>query len=442
MRVKDITSINGFKLVNGSDTNIDYFSISTNDIKGKTMFFPLKGKTDGHDYILNGVDCGIAGFFVASGHDEIIKKAIQKNKNIIIIEVKNTLKALQKLASYVRNNLTIPVIGITGSYGKTSQREMVYSVLKQEFNVLKTKGNLNNHIGLPLTLVNYKDEDIILLELGSNHMGEIAFLRDICRPTISLVTQIGTAHIGNFKNLRNTLKEKVSISKGSKYFLRNVDDSLLKLKKVKGIEVIDYGISVDKISNIILGKKNRYTIEIDGKKYKVTINNDVEYLINYSIVAIKIGLLLGMDMKNIIKGIDEFRCESGRMEKINHGRDVIINDCYNASYETMISGLDYFYKSNYKNKVVVLGDILEQGRLSKKIHMNIAKYIVKNNLDFQEIHLVGREMKNVYNYLNKKKYNVFYYPTVDDINIDVLKNKCVYLKASNGIGLNKLIKTP
>ena len=442
MKVHDITNINGFKLINGSDITIDHFSISTNDIQGKTMFFPLKGKTDGHDYILNGVEGGIAGFFVAPGHDEIVKKAISIHNDIVIIEVKNPLKALQALASHVRNGLNIPVIGVTGSYGKTSQREMIYSVLKQEFNVLTTKGNLNNHIGMPLTLINYKDEDVVLLELGSNHMGEIAFLRDICRPTISLVTQIGTAHIGNFKSLRNTLKEKTSISKGSKYFLRNVDDTLLKLKKIKGPEIIDYGVSTDKISNIILGKKDRYTIEIDDKKYKVTINNDIEYLINYSIAAIKVGLLLGMDMKNIIKGIDEFRCESGRMEKIKHGRNVIINDCYNASYETMISGLDYFYKSNYKNKIVILGDILEQGRLSKKIHMSIAKYIVKNNLDFPEIHLVGKEMKNVYNYLNKKKYNVFYYPSVDDVNTDVLKNKCVYLKASNGIGLNKLIKTP
>lgn len=439
MSINDILKFKDCKLINGKDDQIDYFSISTNDIKGKTMFFPLKGKTDGHEYILNGVDNGLFGFFVEPGHNNIINKAIEKNKDIVIIEVKNVLKTMQKLAKMVRNNLDIPVIALTGSYGKTSQREMIDSVLKQEFNVLTTKGNFNNHIGMPLTLINYSGEDVILLELGSNHMGEIAFLRDICRPTISLVTNIGTAHIGNFKRLSNTLKEKISIAKGSKYFMRNMDDSLLKRKKVKGPTIIDYGINENDISNIILGKKNRYTIKIKNKRYKITINNDIKYLINYSICALKIGLLLNMDIKNIIKGIDDFKCTPSRMESISTGKNIIINDCYNASYETMISGLDYFNKKPVKNKIVVLGDILEQGRMSKKIHKMIAKYIYKNDLNFNEIHLVGKEMKIVYNYLKKKDFNVFYYLSVDDVDKSILDGKSVYLKASNGIGLSKLV---
>lgn len=440
MLVKDILGIKHSKLINGfEDMVIDHFSINTNEINGSTLFIPLKGNTDGHNYILNGVKNGISGFFVMKGHEKIIEEALEINKDLIIIEVNDCLKALQELASLVRKQIDVPIIALTGSFGKTSQREMIYSVLKEEFNVLSTKGNYNNHIGMPLTLVNYNNEDVILLELGTNHMGEIAFLRDICRPTISLVTNIGTAHIGNFKHLKNTLKEKISITKGCEYFLRNLDDNLLRKVKIKGSTIIDYSIHDDNISNIIYGKKNRYTIGINDKNYKVTINSNIDYLINYSICAFKIGMLLNMDIKNIIKGIDKFKCASGRMEKRKIGKNYLINDCYNASFETMINGLEYFYKEPYDNKIVILGDILELGSKDKKIHKEIGKYIVNNKFDFNEIHLVGPNMRFAYNILAKKGFNVFYYKSVSDIDADIMNNKSVYLKSSHGTGLYKLI---
>lgn len=439
MRVNDILKVKGTKLINGKDIEIDFFTINTKEINNNTFFIPLKGNTDGHNYILNGVKNGICGFFTEKGHQDIIDEAIKINKDIVIIETSDNLKLLQNLAKSVRNGLNIPVIALTGSFGKTTQREMIYSVLKESFNVLTTKGNYNNHIGMPLTLVNYKDEDVILLELGSNHMGEISFLRDICRPTITLVTNIGTAHIGNFKKIKNTLKEKISISKNSNYFLRNNDDFLIKKVKIKN-EVIDYGINYDKISNIIKNKKLRYTILINDKKYKITINSDIDYLINYSLAALKIGLILNMDIKKIIKGIDSFRCAPSRMEKKKNGKCFIIDDCYNASYETVIKGLEYFDGLKCQNKIVVLGDILELGRQSKKIHINIAKKINKENFTFKEIHLVGKEMKRVYKYLLKRDFNVYYYKSVDEVDKNILKNNNVYLKSSHGIKLYELLK--
>lgn len=440
MLVKDILELKSAKIINGDENMvINHFSINTNDIEGSTMFIPLKGNTDGHNYIINGVKNGISGFFVMKGHDTIVKEALEINNDLIIIEVNDCLKALGDLASKTRAKINVPVIALTGSFGKTSQREMIYSVLKQQFNVLSTKGNYNNHIGMPLTLVNYNNEDVVLLELGTNHMGEIAFLRDICRPTITMVTNVGTAHIGNFKRLKNTFKEKISIAKGSEYFLRNLDDNLLKKAKVKGPTIIDYSINNDNINNIIYGKKNRYTISVNNKNYKVTINSNIDYLINYSICAFNIGLLLNMDIKNIIKGIDKFECASGRMEKKKIGKNYLINDCYNASYETMISGLEYFDKEPYDNKIVILGDILELGSQSKKIHKEIGKYIVKNKFCFNEIHLVGPNMKIVYNILLKKGFNVFYYKSISEVDTSIMDNKSVYLKSSHGTGLHKLI---
>lgn len=440
MLIKDILQIEGFKLINGKQTaEIKHFVINTNKLKKNSLFIPLKGNTDGHDYILKAVDQGLEGFWVEKGHEDIVQEAIKKNNEIIIIEVDNCLKALQKLATVTREHLTVPVIALTGSFGKTSQREMIYNVLKTEFKVLTTEGNYNNHIGMPLTLINYNGEDVVLLELGSNHLGEIAFLRDICKPTISLVTNIGTAHIGNFKKIKNTLKEKLSIAKGSHYFFKNMDDNLIKISKLKGPEVIEYGLNTDDLTNIIKGKKIRYTLNLNNKRYKITINSDIDYLINYSLCAIKIGLLLNMDIKNIIKGLGEFKSAPSRMEKRMIGKNILIDDCYNASYETMVSGLSYFYGLSYAHKIILIGDILELGQKSKKIHLAIGKYIIKNNLDFEEIHLVGKEMKRVYDKLKKKNYHVFYYHNVDEVDPKIITNKSVYLKASHGIGLSKLV---
>lgn len=438
MEAKEMLSVKNFKFINGTDVNFDFFTIDTKNIKGNTFFVPLNGRTDGHDYIIDGVKNGIKGFFVEKGYDDIIKEAIKINKDVVIIRTPNNLRALQNLASLVRSKIDVPVIALTGSFGKTSQREMIYSVLKEKFKVLVTNGNYNNHIGMPLTLINYNGEDVVLLELGSNHMGEIAFLRNICRPTITLITNIGTAHIGNFGKIKNTFKEKLSITKGCEYFLRNNDDCFLKRAKCDG-KIIDYGTDCDEITNIIKNRKLRYTICINGKRYKVTINNNVDYLINYSLCAIKVGLILNMDVKTIVKGIDNFSGVAGRMEKKKNGNFFIIDDCYNASYETMISGLNYFNKQKCKNKIVVLGDILELGKQSKKIHMDIAKYIYRENFDFKEIYLVGKEMFRVYKYLIKRKVNVSYFKSVDDVDKSIIKKNNVYLKASHGIGLSKLI---
>ena len=177
-----------------------------------------------------------------------------------------------------------------------------------------------------------------------------------------------------------------------------------------------------------------------GNKYKVSINSDIDYLVNYSVCAFKIGLLLQMNIKNIIKGISLFKPAPSRMERITRGKHIVINDCYNASYETMISGLDYFEKQPVKDKIVILGDILELGLQSSKIHMDIAKYIAKKKFNFDEIHLVGPEMKCVYTYLNKKGFNVRYYKKVEAVSKAVLRGKSAYLKASHGIGLYKLLE--
>ena len=437
MLVKEILKIKNSKLINGKNINIDHFSINTNDVLKKTFFIPLKGNTDGHKYILNGVKNKIAGFFVEPNHGDIIKESLKINDQLIIIEVPNTLKAMQELAKLTRENLNIPVIALTGSYGKTTQREMINSVLKQEFKVLTTKGNFNNHIGMPLTLINYNREEIILLELGTNHMGEIAFLRDICKPTITLITNIGTAHIGNFKNKKNIFKEKTSIINGSEYYLKNNDDELLKKIKTNKTNIINY--SIQEIDNLTYNNKISYDIKINNKNHHITINSDITYLTNYSLAALKIGLLLNMKIENIIKGIKNFKSINSRMEKIKKGKHIIIKDCYNASFETMTSGLEYFSKLNIENKIVILGDILELGDKSSKIHEDIAKYIINNNLTFKEYHLVGKEMQKVYEILKKKNYNAYYYKTVDEVNKNILKNNSVYLKASNGIGLFKLL---
>ena len=402
MLVKEILEIEGAKLINGSQRNkIDSFTINTNELKGKTMFFPLKGNTNGHNYILNGVKNKLAGFFVEKGHEDIIEKAIKQNSKIIIIEVEDCKKALIELAKIVRNKLDIPVIALTGSYGKTSQREMIYSVLKTKYNVLVTQKNYNNNIGMPLTLVNYNNEDVILLELGSNHMGEIKVLREICRPTITLITNIGTAHIGNFKNIKNTAKEKGSITVGSEYFFQNEDDNLIKKVKAKGSKVIPY--SIEETTNIIKGKKNRYTYTVNGKRYKITINSDLEYLITYSLCALKIGLLLDIDMPKL-NGVDL----AVEAKNINKDIDIIfISNREDKVFETFkVLPFGFVRKTSFSKDIVGVLQLYMEKRIMTDTYIAIKS---NNNSVIQKVNV------NSIVYIESFRYKQFVYLENGDV---------------------------
>ncbi|MCL2355004.1 MAG: UDP-N-acetylmuramoyl-tripeptide--D-alanyl-D-alanine ligase, partial [Oscillospiraceae bacterium] len=246
MRVSDIIRITGGKLVSGSEETVLYgFTKDTRDIKENDMYLGIKGESfDGNDYVGAAFEAGALGVVVDKlPSEDVLEKYVDK----IIVQVQDTVKAMQEMAKYKRSLYDVPVVAITGSVGKTSTKDMMASVLSKKYNVLKTQGNYNNHIGLPLTLLNLKEEHTaMVLEMGMNHMGEISVLTAMGRPTICIYTTIGTAHIGNLGSRENILKAKLEMLEGitgqSAVVINNDNDLLSAWRETDpGYDITTYG---------------------------------------------------------------------------------------------------------------------------------------------------------------------------------------------------------
>ena len=345
--------------------------------------------------------------------------------NIPIIKVENIIETLKKIAIYKRENFKGKVIGITGSNGKTTTKELIYNILSSKYKVLKNEKNNNNHIGLPLTLSNLKDEEIIVLEMGMNHKGEIEYLSNICKPDIGIITNINTSHIGNLGSRKNIYKAKMEILKGMKSnnLIVNGDDKYFKKSKYfkcglcKNNNLIGYDIKSDL-------EKLEFKIKLD-KEYNITFNNIGKQFINDILYSTKIGLLFNIEIEKIIEKIKEFKSLEHRMELIKIKDTVILDDSYNSNFESLKYDLDLL--KNYKNKLLIIGSIKELGKYSKRIHKKIIKILKKQKSNYI---LVGNEfMKNYYNNYsevinNLKKYN--------------LENTIILLKGSRLNSLEKI----
>ncbi len=436
-----IESTKGIR-INGINKKIATYAISSNDITEKCLFIPLKGeKTDGHKYIISAVKNGCIGFLVNKSYDlkeEVIKEALEINSELIIVEVLDTLKALKDMGRYVRNNNSdIPVIAVTGSVGKTSTREMIYSVLKQKYKVLKTIKNYNSNIGIPLMLLMYSNEDIMLLESGMDGKGQLEEISNIIKPNMSVITNIGTAHIGILGSQENIFEAKMEILKGMKKdssLIVNGDDVFLKNVTYPNLKKV----SLENVKNIII-KEDKTIFEYLGEKF--TINAPGRYQIYNALIAIEIGIKFNIPMELIIKGVEDYSNFEKRMQKIELANElIIIDDSYNASLSSMAYGLEVVDKFEAKNKIIVLGDMLELGEYSKKIHTKLSEEIEKYK--FNKIYLYGNEMKFTYENI-KNKENVFYINDKTKLIEKLLQEKTsktlIYFKASNGMKLYEVI---
>lgn len=454
IKVKDIIKICNGKLVYGNDEIVcEKFSRDTRFIEPQDVFVGIKGQNfDGNIFYEEALGKG-ASVCILQEIEVDIKK-LEKFKNIAIILVENTIKALQQIATYKRNLYNIPVIAVTGSVGKTSTKDIIASVMSEKYNVLKTQGNLNNHIGLPLTILKLKEHDAMVVEMGMSALGEIRTLTNIAKPTMCVITNIGTSHIGELGSRENILKAKLEILEGMKEdgkVIINNDNDLLNLwyKNNVKLDVITYGI--ENKSNIMANdinlKENEstYKVNINNKTYNIKVPISGKHFVYNSLCAICIGLENGIEIENIISGIAKFELTKNRMDIQKNSKNVtIINDTYNASYESMKASIEYL-SSLKGRKIAVLGDMLELGEFSKDLHEKVGVEIRKNNIDILVV--CGNEAKNISRKaieLGMEKSRVFEFneltEVVDNLKTMLKTDDIVLVKASNGMHFNRIVE--
>lgn len=438
MKISDILFyIKDSKIINETknDNNINKIEIDSRKLNKGDLFICLRGdNNNGHDFIKDVINKELTGIII----DQEITKI---ETNIPIIKVHNTYDCLLKIASIFRNKYNIPLIAITGSVGKTTTKELIYNILSTKYSILKSEKNYNNHIGVPLTLFNLNDKhQMVVLELGMNHLGEISKLSKVCKPNTSIITKIGTSHIGNLGSKDNIFKAKMEILDGmdNGNLILNASDSYLEeVSNIKNINIYKCGFNKENdlyAYNIKTYKdKTIFNIKFCNKKYTINFNIPGKHLVTNVLLAIKCGLLYGIDIDTIIKQIGLFKAKDNRMNVININNNIVIDDCYNASLESTLGVLDVIKK--YKqNKLIILGDILEIGDFAHTAYKLIDKKLkeIKN----KKVLLVGNGIKYLKNYE--------YFNTPDEANIYLnsidINNMVILLKASRGMHFEKIIE--
>ena len=427
MNILEILNITKGTLINkiNLNLNINRFKINSKEINKGDCYIALIGNTDGHKYIKNAIKNGASLIIVS-------KKV---SYNIPTILVQDTTKTLGSLATLIRNKYQPKVIAITGSVGKTTTRQLIYTILKNKYKCHQSQKNYNNHIGVPLTMFDLnKDEEIAIVEMGMNHLNEIKYLSKMVTPDIAVITNIGTSHIGNLGSKENILKAKLEIKEGLKGPLFvNGDDELLQKEKAyksgfsKNNDLIAYNLKSSLTNSI-------FNININNQKYEIKINLPA-HLINNVLIAIHIGLYLNVDINTIIKALENYQSFDMRMNILNDKHNnTIINDCYNSSLESLKGVLNLLQNEKQK-KLLILGDINELGSFSEKIHQTIPALL--NKINNKEVIFIGEK-------ITKIKYKAIYFNNYKEV-VNYLKNKkikdtLILIKASRSLKLENITR--
>lgn len=455
VRVKNFMKISNAKLICGDiETICENFCKDSREVNDGDTYLGIKGEnTNGSIFYKQALEKG-AKVLILQDID-IPTEITEKYNDRTIILVNDVVKSIQDIAKYKRENSNVKVVGITGSVGKTSTKDIVASVLSQKYKVLKTKGNYNNEIGLPLTILSLKDEEIMVLEMGMSAFGEMRLLTNIAKPDIAAITNIGTSHIGILGSRENILKAKLEILEGldknGKLVINNDNDLLNKWYNSEKLvtNVNTYGIenNSDYMAYEIKLSENGsiYKINLDNKIYNINVPVSGEHFVYNSLCAIAIGKILGLSNEEIIKGISDFELTKKRMEIIKTESNLlIINDCYNASYDSMKAAIEYMGTLSNR-KIAILGDMLELGSFSEELHEKVGKEVAKNNIDI--LVTIGKESENIALGAEKegmKKQDIYIFNIKEDaiqkIKEIVKNGDAVLIKASNAMKFDEITK--
>ena len=359
---------------------------------------------------------------------------------------------MQSVAKKLREKIkNIPLIAISGSVGKTTTKDMVYAVLNSKYRTLKTKGNFNNNIGMPLTLINYANEEAIVLEMGMNHFGEISFLSGIAKPDTAIIINVGHSHIGNLGSRENILKAKMEIVDGMTNdgtLVINGDNDMLKTVKNTKQKLIKFGFKdandVTAYNIRVSDNATEFMVKEDEKEYKVKLNLVGENFIYNALAAWVIGRIYGIIPEDRVKALANCEFTKMRMSIETKNDIILINDCYNASPESMKVALEALSKQDSKRKIAILGDMLELGEYSDKLHEEVGENVAKNKID--KLYTVGKLAKNIkQGAINEgmDEQNIKSFNTLEELLNDlkklIQKGDAVLVKASRAMSFEKII---
>ena len=424
LSVKEILKCSQGSLLKGDEKYfINSISTDTRSLKKDDLFIALKGKNfNGHDFIRNAEELGAKGIVVS----EDIKN-VKDLKFEIIIKVNDTLQSLKSIARYYLSKFkNLKIVGVTGSNGKTTTKDIIAHILGKENKVLKAKGSFNNSIGIPLTVFELNSShNVLVLEYGTNFIGEIKELVEIASPDISVITNIGRTHLEFFKNERNVLREKMDLINGmkeDKTVIINIDDKYLVtiLNSIKEKKILTYGIKNNADINAVdiydLGERGfKFILRILDKNVEVNFPLLGMHNIYNALAGVSVGFTLGVDINIIKEALEDFKIDSPhRLEKFKIEDILIIDDSYNANPESVREAIRVLSDISGKRKIIVLGDMLELGDKEVEFHKEVGVLVKNYNIDIlitlgelsENINLgaleSGMSDKNMYHFDNKE----------------------------------------
>jgi UDP-N-acetylmuramoyl-tripeptide--D-alanyl-D-alanine ligase len=447
MTLKAIANVCSGQLFGGKECperEVTGVVLDSRKVEKDNLFIATVGEhADGHDFIDDVFDKGALAV--------VCEKAPMHAKGPCIL-VKNSLSALKDIAIWYRMQLNVKVIGITGSVGKTSTKEFISSILSMKYKVLKTEGNFNNEIGLPLTILKIRNtHEIAILEMGISDFGEMHRLSEIAKPDICVITNIGQCHLENLKTRQGILKAKTEIfnfmKEDGSVCINGDDNMLITIKEVKGKAPVKFGISTGNdiyadniVSHGLLG--STCDLHIKHKIYHTNIPLPGKHMVLNAAAAAAVGALMDMTCEEIVTGINMVQPVIGRSNIIMHQSLTIIDDCYNANPVSMKAAIDLLGMAG-TNKVAILGDMNELGQNKEILHLELGAYAAKGHVDV--LACVGKLSVNIYNGAKSNfKGKLLYFKTREEL-INALpaivkKNDTVLVKASHFMGFENIIK--
>ena len=438
MNLYEIAKACSGTLVGDGNIEVSQYSNDTRTLQKGALYIPIVGEVfDGHAFIEKAFEAGAVA---------TLSSKKEESYNYPCIYVEDTLQAFQDIAHYTAKMANVPIVGITGSVGKTSTRDMVGAVVASHYNTLKTNGNFNNHIGVPITIMRYTNEEAMVLEMGMNHLREIAKLVEIARPHIGVITNVGTAHIGLVGSRENILKAKLEMAE---YFdetntlVINLDNDMLANfyeHQHVNYKIKTFGIKSDadvKATNVKL-YESKSTFDYNNMTFEVNVPG--EHFVLNALAAISVGECLNIPYEKMKDAIANFELTKNRMDFVELKNGIsIIDGTYNANLDSMLSSLAVLGKYE-RRKIAVLADMLELGDYSEELHLKTGKAVDENKIDV--LICVGNESKHIIEGAQNTKEK-HWFKTNDEAYAylkEILQEKDILLvKGSNSMRLKEII---